>query len=353
MDRIRSFFVNNAKNPELLKFVAGLMLVHHVTFYGSCAFFTWADRAGIFHKYKIQARSPDPKLVRQALAKSLFNNLVFFPLVAAPILYKALKRRGLDMDMSKIPSVWSFIGHIAFRFIMADTTFYWLHRLLHTPFLFKHVHKIHHRFYTPIGLASEYAHPLEDLTANGFSTMSGALIFPGHITHLWAYLVIRLLETVDAHSGFELPWSPFRNMGVFLASDGHDWHHSGQKGTDEAGCYGMMKFWDWLMGTDKAFKDWKERGMPDLAVVDMKALPPANKQFTADEVAQHSKPGDCFVTLHGHVYDVTSYIDQHPGGKQVLLSRAGTDVSQAFEKANHPPYAISRAAPFLQGTLRS
>lgn len=48
-----------------------------------------------------------------------------------------------------------------------------------------------------------------------------------------------------------------------------------------------------------------------------------SQQFTTEEVAQHNKPDDCWVTLHGKVYDVTAFLKEHPGGKAVLLRAAG------------------------------
>jgi sterol desaturase/sphingolipid hydroxylase (fatty acid hydroxylase superfamily) len=39
---------------------------------------------------------------------------------------------------------------------------------------------------------------------------------------------------------------------VFLAADGHDYHHSHREGN-----YGMLVFWDWITGTDQQYRIWK------------------------------------------------------------------------------------------------
>lgn len=42
------------------------------------------------------------------------------------------------------------------------------------------------------------------------------------------------------------------------------------------------------------------------------------------EVAKHSKKNDCWIVLDSHVYDVTSFLSEHPGGAPIILKNAGT-----------------------------
>ena len=43
----------------------------------------------------------------------------------------------------------------------------WAHRALHLPAIYGYVHKVHHQYKTSIGIASEYAHPVEFIFSNG------------------------------------------------------------------------------------------------------------------------------------------------------------------------------------------
>lgn len=51
------------------------------------------------------------------------------------------------------------------------------------------------------------------------------------------------------------------------------------------------------------------------------------------------------------VYDVTKYMDDHPGGKDVLLEVAGTDATKAFEEVGHSGEAREQLEPFYIGAL--
>ena len=53
--------------------------------------------------------------------------------------------------------------------------------------------------------------------------------------------------------------------------------------------------------------------------------------YTIEEVSLHNKSNDCWVIANNHVYNVTSLINRHPGGKFVILSKAGTDVTEHFK----------------------
>lgn len=59
--------------------------------------------------------------------------------------------------------------------------------------------------------------------------------------------------------------------------------------------------------------------------------PAAPSSYTAAEVATHASAASCWTSIDGSVYDVTSWISQHPGGRAAILSLCGKDGTQAFE----------------------
>ncbi|HTP56751.1 MAG TPA: cytochrome b5-like heme/steroid binding domain-containing protein [Candidatus Paceibacterota bacterium] len=79
---------------------------------------------------------------------------------------------------------------------------------------------------------------------------------------------------------------------------------------------------------------------------------PIDRSFTLADVAQHKDASSCYAAINGSVYDLTAWIDQHPGGPEHILSICGTDATDAFN-AQHGGQARpeSELATFRIGTL--
>jgi cytochrome b involved in lipid metabolism len=77
--------------------------------------------------------------------------------------------------------------------------------------------------------------------------------------------------------------------------------------------------------------------------------------FTVQEVARHNTRDDLWLILRlrgqSKVYDVTSYVDEHPGG-DAILSNAGGDSTEAFTGPQHPPRVMDIIDDFCIGKLR-
>lgn len=80
--------------------------------------------------------------------------------------------------------------------------------------IFVDMHSICDRYATPFGLTSEYAHPAEILFL-GFATIFGPAITGPHLITLWLWMVVRVLETVEAHCGYHFPWSPSNFLPLY------------------------------------------------------------------------------------------------------------------------------------------
>ena len=54
------------------------------------------------------------------------------------------------------------------------------------------------------------------------------------------------------------------------------------------------------------------------------------KLFTLEDITKHADAKSCYTTIQGEVYDLTSWINVHPGGAQNILSICGKDGTSAF-----------------------
>ncbi|KIK70452.1 hypothetical protein GYMLUDRAFT_273869 [Collybiopsis luxurians FD-317 M1] len=66
--------------------------------------------------------------------------------------------------------------------------------------------------------------------------------------------------------------------------------------------------------------------------------------LSGKEVAQHNSRESCWIIVHGKVYDVTEFLDDHPGGSRIILKYAGKDATQEYDPI-HPPDAITSNLP--------
>jgi predicted heme/steroid binding protein len=80
------------------------------------------------------------------------------------------------------------------------------------------------------------------------------------------------------------------------------------------------------------------------------AVPAELPSFTKVEVAEHNTREDIWLIILGKVYDVTSFVDEHPGGGRILVA-AGKDATRLFQKSYHSANATVLAEKYLIGTL--
>ena len=61
----------------------------------------------------------------------------------------------------------------------------------------------------------------------------------------------------------------------------------------------------------------------------------ADSVYSLEEVGRHTSKEDLWIVVWNHVYDVTDYQEDHPGGKEFLLENAGADATTAYEDIGH------------------
>ncbi|CAG7969138.1 unnamed protein product [Penicillium salamii] len=74
-------------------------------------------------------------------------------------------------------------------------------------------------------------------------------------------------------------------------------------------------------------------------------------KLTHDDILQHNHRKSCWIAIHGNVYDVTEFLNAHPGGAKVILQSAGKDASQAFDSVHAPDILKELPQAALRGQI--
>ncbi|KAK1643980.1 hypothetical protein QYE76_061785 [Lolium multiflorum] len=80
-------------------------------------------------------------------------------------------------------------------------------------------------------------------------------------------------------------------------------------------------------------------------------MPTLTKLYSMKEAALHNTPDDCWIVVDGKIYDVTKYLEDHPGGADVLLEVTGKDGTEEFDDAGHSKDAKELMKDYFIGEL--
>lgn len=75
------------------------------------------------------------------------------------------------------------------------------------------------------------------------------------------------------------------------------------------------------------------------------------KIITLEEVKSHKTRNSLWFVIHNKVYDVTKFMDEHPGGEEVLQEQGGKDATEIFEDVSHSVDARDLMKNYLIGEL--
>ena len=75
------------------------------------------------------------------------------------------------------------------------------------------------------------------------------------------------------------------------------------------------------------------------------------RSISLKEVESHNTEQSAWVIIHGEVFDVTMFLQLHPGGRQMLLDYCGKDASEVFDLYHSPAVMEKYRAKFKIGNL--
>jgi hypothetical protein len=150
------------------------------------------DYFSLFQEYKLARKPymiPKTHLLLRCLGEALLGQLFFSPLGAYYLLYPAFRNAGMVDSFAPLPPTWELFRGFCIANLFNGVAFYAAHRLFHSKLLYSAIHKQHHEFNGTIGIAAEYANPIEQVFANMIPSLAGMAFFPTHPLCVAVWLV--------------------------------------------------------------------------------------------------------------------------------------------------------------------
>jgi lathosterol oxidase len=233
--------------------------------------------------YRIQQAFPPSDQVGYEVRWSMMNTACSG--LSTILIYKLVRDGSTHLYVGMADHGWSYFGvSILLCIVGYDTWIYWQHRWLHTRWLFRHVHSVHHHVANPTAFAAFAQHPIETLMGNLYFVLFVVFV-PMHPIAFGLAGLYMFIIGINAHAGYEFyprGFTRHRVFGWINTSTHHNMHHR------YVGCnYGnWFNLWDTLMGTNHpAYHDTFEAVSRRRAVAQGDASMPATSTAANREAA--------------------------------------------------------------------
>ncbi len=179
-----------------------------------------------------------PGQVRTEVLRSLVSIAVFASYGVATV---AAERSGLVVIRWQETAL-SFLGDLLLLFLWNEVHFYLIHRLLHTRWLMRHVHTVHHRSVVPTPFSTYSFHWVEAVLLSSVMLL-WLMVLPLGIGAVLCFPLLSLALNCIGHMNYAV-FPGARLIDLMAGCRRHTWHHT------HGGNYGFYLPWlDALFGT--------------------------------------------------------------------------------------------------------
>lgn len=200
-----------------------------------------------FRPQRLSRRGPKKEQMKKEIRWSLISSAIF-AVAGALIFYLYTRDLTAIYTGFSLIDLWYVPLSLLVVLLIHETYYYWIHRWMHRPGIYRQVHKVHHASLTPTPWAAFSFHPWE-AALEAIILPVILLLIPLHLYAVLAYLVFMTLSSVINHLDIEIYPESFQKhkLGrLFIGATHHHYHHS-EFNTN----YGLyFTFWDKWMNTE-------------------------------------------------------------------------------------------------------
>ena len=224
----------------------------------------WGRPPEKVHARRLASRPPQRDIVFHEVRMSLMSSVIYA--LPGAIVMEAYKAGGTAIynGINGLAGLVYIPVSIAIYLFIHDTYFYWTHRAMHHPSLFRATHLTHHRSRQPTPWAAFSFHPWEAIISAWLLPLA-AFFIPIHAGAVFFLLIFMTLCSVINHAGWEIfpkMWTNGIAGRIFISASHHNVHHK-----DYHANYGLyFRFWDYWMGTDKGLDGGLDKGLDPNAI---------------------------------------------------------------------------------------
>jgi lathosterol oxidase len=226
-----------------------MALVEFLTYFGvGAAVFAYVLHLRRVGAFRFLVRQPAPKPVRvhlevfnSALSVMLYNGVQLVARIGVLAF-------GYVVTLNNPLPLWEVVLSFPLVLIVHDAYFYWTHRWMHHPALFRIFHWEHHKSAAPT-VFTAYSFSIPEAIVQGLFGVFYVALFPATFATLIFFQFVEILHNLMIHSGVDvLPRTlvVHKRWGWLAGAAHHDLHHRTARGN-----YGLYtRFWDRVFKTE-------------------------------------------------------------------------------------------------------
>lgn len=240
--------INVACFEKVSAYMLGMNFVRYYPLAGLAFLVLWVLGKNTFQPNRILEAFPKAERIWYEIRYSFSTLIIFAGLGTFSILLANLGLTRIYIGADKY-GLWYLPVSFLLLTVWHETWFYWAHRAMHTPTLFKLLHVTHHRSINPSPFAAYAFHPLEAVL-EGIYLLLFTMVLPVERSVVIFHTFYAMIMNIWWHSGYEFFPKGF-TRGVITkwinTSTHHNLHHSKTHGN-----YSLyFNFWDRVCGTNR------------------------------------------------------------------------------------------------------